>query len=357
MSITAIPPVIDPMIPETFSYGTNHVLQTVTVTTLSALPDKGYWVICIHGGAWRDPTQAALNYLTPAVSILAASEPYASTTHAHLAGFASINYRLSPHPAHPQDRNSTTPTEYRAARHPDHIADVQAALAFLQRKYGFGDRYILVGHSCGATLAFQSVMGSFRGNQTTTSNNGLVDGDGHGDGHGRDGAVGGSGGIGLGLGLGLGGGSVAMGPQAILGTAGIYDLRALRDDHVQIAAYQQIIEGAFGEEEALWDAVSPAAVRDERNGVVGGWTAGRLAVLAHSPEDELVNARQHEVMSEALKPWVEATASSSSQGGSSSRRKVELLPIKGAHDDCWDKGIELARAIAFTLDKLLELQE
>ncbi|OJK00449.1 hypothetical protein ASPACDRAFT_43036 [Aspergillus aculeatus ATCC 16872] len=351
MSTTPIPPVIDPMIPETFSYGTKHVLQTVTVTTLSALPDKGYWVICIHGGAWRDPTQTALNYLTPAVSILAASEPYASTTHAHLAGFASINYRLSPHPDHPQDRNSTSPTEYRAARHPDHIADVQAALAFLQRKYGFGDRYILVGHSCGATLAFQSVMGSFRGNQTTTSNSGLVDGDGGHDG--RDGAVGGSGGIGLGL----GGGSVAIGPQAILGTAGIYDLRGLRDDHVQIAAYQQFIEEAFGEEEALWDAVSPAAVGDERDGVVGGWTAGRLAVLAHSPEDELVNARQHEVMKKALEPWVEAAAASSSQGSGSSRRRVELLPIKGAHDDCWDKGIELARAIAFTLDKLLELQE
>ncbi|RAH81485.1 hypothetical protein BO86DRAFT_339405 [Aspergillus japonicus CBS 114.51] len=353
MSIPPTIPVIDQMIPETFSYGTNHVLQTVTVTTLSALPDKGYWVICIHGGAWRDPTQTALNYLTPAVSILAASEPYASTTHAHLAGFASINYRLSPHPDHPQDRTTTPPTEYRAARHPDHIADVQAALAFLQRRYGFGDRYILVGHSCGATLAFQSVMGAFRNNQTTPNSRGLVDGGGDGD-HdvsGNNGAVGGSGGIGV------GGGSVAMGPQAILGTAGIYDLRGLRDDHVRIAAYQQFIEGAFGGEEALWDAVSPAAVNDEQNGVVGGWTAGRLAVLAHSPEDELVNAHQHEVMMEALGPWVEA-ASSSFQGSSSSRkRKVELLPIKGAHDDCWEKGIELARAIAFTLDKLLELQE
>ncbi|PYH46194.1 arylformamidase [Aspergillus saccharolyticus JOP 1030-1] len=307
------------MIPETFSYGTNHVLQTVTVTTYSALPDQGYWVICIHGGAWRDPIQTALTYLTPAASILTASEPYSSTTCTHLAGFASIDYRLSAHPDHPQDRNITSPKEYRDAVHPDHLSDVQAALAFLQRKYGFGDRYILVGHSAGATLAFQSVMGRFRGSGSSSVGEG---------------------------------GSVAMGPQAILGMAGIYDLRLLRDDHETITAYQQFIEGAFGSDEALWDEVSPATmVRDPQDGLVGGWTAGRLAVLAHSAEDELVNPRQQEVMGEALKSWVEASAASGT-----GPRRVELLPINGAHDDPWDKGKELARAIAFTLEKLLELQ-
>ncbi|RAL11546.1 arylformamidase [Aspergillus homomorphus CBS 101889] len=306
------------MIPETFSYGTQHALQTVTISTLSGFPDKGYWIIFIHGGAWRDPTQTALNYFAPAASILTASEPYASTTHAHVAGFASINYRLSPHPDHPQDRNITDPKEYRAAVHPDHIADVQAALAFLQRKYAFGDRYILVGHSCGATLAFQTVMGRFR----------------------NQGPSGG----------GSGSGAVATGPQAILGMAGIYDLRLLRDDHASISAYQQIIEGAFGAEEEPWDAVSPAVVRDEKDGIVGGWTAGRLAVLAHSVDDELVNVRQQEVMREALEPW---SSSSSFQSG---KKLVEMLAVEGAHDDPWDKGIELARAVAFTLEKLLELQ-
>ncbi|KAF7118261.1 hypothetical protein CNMCM5793_007677 [Aspergillus hiratsukae] len=224
----------------------------------------------------------------------------------HIAAFASIEYRLSAHPGYPQSSDHTDPTEYRNAKHPDHIRDAQAALALLQRKYGFGTKYILVGHSAGATLAFQSVMGSFRDSAAVV---------------------------------------VVPPPAAILGMAGIYDLRLLRDTHRNISAYQEFIEGAFGADEAMWNAASPACVKDT-DGVDGGWTSGRLAVLAHSPEDGLVDAAQQQAMQAALRRWKDSTPQGSGQ------RRVEMLSLKGDHDDAWVKGEELARAIAHTLAEL-----
>ena len=105
-------------------------------------PQDGLWVIFIHGGAWlhvlfyivpnnrRDPRQTShdgdplLNYLRGTDLPLT---------------LASVNYRLSP-----------------AVRHPSHQEDVIAALTYLKEQYGMKE-YILVGHSAGATLAFQSV--------------------------------------------------------------------------------------------------------------------------------------------------------------------------------------------------------
>lgn len=40
-------------------------------------------------------------------------------------------------------------------------------------------------------------------------------------------------------------------------------------------------------------------------------------------------------------------------GGSGRGEKVvEMLDIKGEHDDAWEKGEELARAIAFAVEKV-----
>lgn len=178
-----------------------------------------------------------------------------------------------------------------------------AAVSFLQQKYRFRERYILVGHSCGATMAFQCVMS------------------------------------------GVAKGLVAAGqPTAILGVAGIYDLSLLRDKHSHILAYQDFIEGAFGKDEmGVWDAVSPARVKGE-DGVETGWEGGRLAVLARSVDDELVDSSQVEAMGETLAYWEKA--------GSQGKRKVVVLPLHGTHDDAWKKGEELARAITVALREL-----
>ncbi|XRM41494.1 Kynurenine formamidase [Aspergillus tubingensis] len=296
---------------ETFPYGTDHSLQTVTVATLNNDNNEGYWVILIHGGAWRDPTQTATNYLTPALSTLTTNPSYTTNT-SEIKGIASISYRLSPHPSHPQDPQTTEPQHLRAAKHPDHISDVQSALSFLQGKYNIGRNYILVGHSCGATLAFQSVMGRFRD---------LLKGE-----------------------------VMLPPPVGIVGMAGIYDLRLLRDTHRSVSAYQEFSEGAFGADEAVWDEVSPALGRGEE-GVCGGWCGigdgDRLvAVLAYSRGDSLVDPGQREVMRKALEEeWVGG-------GSGSEERVVEMLDIEGDHDDAWEKGGDLARAIAFAIEKV-----
>ncbi|KAL4905839.1 hypothetical protein BDW74DRAFT_13438 [Aspergillus multicolor] len=302
---------------ETFPYG-NHDLQTVTIAkpyparaplhAENTDTENGYWVILIHGGAWRDPTQTSTTYLAPALRILSSSESLNSQSK-HITGLASISYRLSAHPSHAQDTN-TIESHLRNAKHPEHINDIQLALSFLQTKYMFGERYVLVGHSCGATLAFQAVMRSLATNLEK-------DGEGHGDGY--------------------------VAPLAILGMAGIYDLRLLRDSHSEISAYQEFIEGAFGKDEGVWDAASPGVVKGEEG--VEGWKEGRVVVLAHSDEDELCDVAQSEKMKEFFGEW----------GKKSEKREVQMLPIKGKHDEAWEKGEELARGILFTIERLQSL--
>lgn len=270
----------------------------------------------IHGGAWRDPTETS-SALDLASSTLLKNPTYITKTLPQIKAFASISYRLSAHPSFPQDPSTTPPTEYRDAKHPDHIRDVETALSFLQNKYAFGNRYILVGHSCGATMAFQSVIPGLAGYSRSSALRERV---------------------------GKGG------PVAILGVAGIYDLKLLRDKHRDISVYQEFIEKAFGkeeEEEGLWGGVSPANV--DEGGVEVGWWAGRLAVLARSQGDDLVDASQGEVMKETLANWERSAFSNVGV------KSVVELSLQGGHDDHWRKGEELARAIAFTIEELQKM--
>lgn len=187
---------------------------------------------------------------------------------------------------------------------------MRAALAFLQSKYGFKDRYILIGHSCGATLAFQSVMGNLPGVDINT-----------------------------------GAGETIINPKAIVGVEGIYDLRLLRDNNRQYSAYEEFLPGAFGSDEDVWDAVSPARVSGTA-GFRDSWEEGKLAVLAHSVDDELVDFAQIDAMAEGLKVWEE---------GGRERRVVVLRDLHGLHDEVWSKGEELARAISVAVEELVRL--
>lgn len=93
----------------------------------------------IHGGAWRDPL-ITKSVAKPLFDSVLSRVPKCNA--------ASINYRLSHHPSHPDLDQS--------AKHPDHANDVRAALSFLQKEYGMDSRRcILVGHSAGAFIAFQ----------------------------------------------------------------------------------------------------------------------------------------------------------------------------------------------------------
>lgn len=263
----------------------------------------------IHGGAWRDPAVTSASFDATQSILREKGLP--------IAGFASVSYRLSAHPNHPQDPNTTDPRDFQDAKHPEHIADVETALAFLQNTYKFGARYILVGHSCGATLAFQAVMGAVSGHREQAT--------------------------------------LTAQPTAIVGVAGIYDLRRLRDTHLEISAYQEFIEGAFGADEMLWDGISPARVAGSR-GVEGGWKSGKLAVLAYSKDDGLVDWSQVEAMKEALGNWEKTGPEIPAQEDSNPDRRLRVLSISGIHDEAWENGDQLAHAVTFAFEQLQEMR-
>ncbi|KAF8459006.1 Alpha/Beta hydrolase protein, partial [Terfezia claveryi] len=143
--------------------------------------DKALWAIFIHGGAWCDPTQTKTQGHAVLTHLL---------TRFPLLNAASIDYRLSPHPAHAAVGETVN--------HPAHLEDVQAALKFLNDTYQMRN-YILIGHSAGATLCFQ-ILGS--GTPCTE-----------------------------------------LLPKAVIGLAGIYDLRGLVEEYPD---YRGFVEGAFG---------------------------------------------------------------------------------------------------------------
>ncbi|CAZ86397.1 unnamed protein product [Tuber melanosporum] len=124
--------------PQELPYGSAHPLQSLDLYHQNLDPNT-YWVIFIHGGAWRDPKMTKSSG-HPLICSLLSKYPHLNA--------ASINYRLSPHPCYPSNGN--------VARHPNHIDDVRLALSFLQERYSMKrEKSVLVGHSAGAYMAFQ----------------------------------------------------------------------------------------------------------------------------------------------------------------------------------------------------------
>lgn len=193
----------------------------------------------VHGGAWRDPMvtseagTALINFIANSYLPMAVNG-------------ASINYRLSPHPAYPA---ATDPAAKRAAvKHPEHLNDVLNALLHLRKTYRM-DRYALVGHSAGAALVFQALAATTQAapQQQQQQQPPLPQ------------------------------------PMAVYGVEGIYDLHALVDEY---PAYREFVEGAFGSEPKAWPP--PLQLQGYRG----------LVVLVHSDDDGLLSWRQTEEMKE-----------------------------------------------------------
>lgn len=205
----------------------------------------------------------------------------------HLYGplnFASLSYRLSPHPDFPhgvdadgvvvREPNSRVTAHKCGARHPEHLEDCLEGMRVLKRDFGMG-RFLMLGHSCGATLAFQVLE--------------------------RMQKVKGEGGL----------------PRAeeclmVFGIEGIYNLRGLIREHGE--GYRGFIESAFGPENngKAWNEASPGVIG------IGGWKG--LVVLGQSDEDELIGWRQVE----GMKKRCEETKGA--EGG------VRVVKLVGGHD-------------------------
>lgn len=222
---------------------------------------------------------------------------------AAIRGFASIDYRLSPNDAYPQDPVDTPASELRVARHPDHVADVRAALGLLAAEHRLADDgYILVGHSAGATLALQLLMG--HGDEGTSQ------------GEQQQQRC-----------------PVPL-PAAIVGISGIYDLVGINARYG--GTYAGFISAAFGRQDDGggdgWRAASPACFEGsfrER------WPGDPLALLAHSPQDTLVDAAETDAM--AAKLMADGVSVS------------VIKDISGEHDFVWQDGEQVARLVGEAL--------
>ncbi|BFZ56167.1 hypothetical protein PYCC9005_003209 [Savitreella phatthalungensis] len=178
------------------------------------------WVVYLHGGAWRDVKQTKEEGHKLLERI---PEEFA---------VASIDYRLS---------------IGNGVRHPAHMEDVATALSFLHTNYDM-DKCILVGHSCGATLAIQ-VYPKLR--------------------------------------------------RHIYGLVllnGIYDLEALVDEYPE---YNGFVEAAFGPlDRTDWSKPSPTSIVRNLDAPVRHIREQFL--VCHSQMDELLSMQQSELFLEAL---------------------------------------------------------
>ncbi|KAI1485368.1 hypothetical protein F5X96DRAFT_347718 [Biscogniauxia mediterranea] len=335
-------------------YGTENDLQRVGVWDVDIADKNKYWIIYIHGGAWRDP-RIALETFEPTIDQIllatASSSPSSSSSspcssgsgstrprhqdHHHqrpgIAAFASLDYRLSPHPGFPQDPAATPPARYRGARHPDHVDDARAALAFLQARYGSAANYVLVGHSAGGCIALQLLAGlcspttssslplslslplsSPPSSSATTSNSSST--------------------------ITPAPATVPFAfPRAIVSFEGIYDFAGIASRLGP--AYAEFLSGAFGGppgDEEAWAAAAPLAYA----GSYGDrWreAGGRALVLAWSPDDALVDEPEIDAMARRLRrDGVEGL--------------VVLKDLRGNHDEIWESGKEVARLVRVALD-------
>ena len=318
-------------------YASSNILQSYE----AYVPDEGvatgipkgskplekYWLIFVHGGAWRDPTINATAFSKTRDLLL--TSPWYSHAASRISGYASLNYRLSQHPSYPQDPRSTNRYHLRAARHPDHVRDIVLGIARLQKIYGFGKRYVLIGHSCGATIALQTLMGLPEVES-----------------------------------LGLGVSGAWRMPAAVLAVDGIYDIPKLVKKFADIPEYRDSVVGAFGNDEKAWAHVSPARGDWLRE---GEWSRGskRVMVIAHSHRDELVDWGQVDLMTKQVGAQTknnDAVESANGEGAGAGKLEgrwdgyLKVIELKSTHHEVWEKGEELARAITETLHILDRLE-
>lgn len=276
----------------------------------SSLP----WIIYIHGGAWRDPLIKVTDSMIPTVSHLASSH---ASTLSQMGGIASLDYRLSPYPRHKTHPSDAADPD-RNCTHPQHVCDIAQAMQFLQRKHNI-KRWIGVGHSCGATMLLHLI-----------ANVGLEPAS-----------------------------YTLIKPEAALLLAGIYDFPLMLQNHTVptypaefARIYEELFESAFGADRSVYQSLSPVSLKLDRE----QWPEGKLAVLAYSSEDELIEEQQRDVMCAALEGqgWsiVKEEGAEENDVRAEGKRMVKLRDIKGSHDDVWKDGKQIATIVAEVVQRL-----
>lgn len=184
-----------------------------------------------------------------------------------------------------------------------HIDDIMLALQHLHRTLDVGKQdgweYILIGHSCGATLAFQAVARLLLQDESGMEQ-----------------------------------------PVAVLGVEGIYDIPLLLTNHETSPVYREFITGAF-KDEARWTRASPVHFpRETLARVIKGV---EVIVIAHSRADELVEIEQATRMLDNLNGVAETKEE---------KGKIVFGEIEGKHDETWRDGHGVALIVQAALEYL-----
>ena len=194
--------------------------------------------------------------------------------------------------------------EKRNAKWPEQLEDVISALRHLQSKWGFGERYVLVGHSVGATMA---MLASLRCEERGVAS-----------------------------------------PMAVVGVCGIYDFGKLHEVW-RGSGYEGLTRNAGISEEGEGEA-SPGRVG--RGEWEGRWARGRKrwVVLGQGRGDRLVDFEQAVGMQGVLE------GEDGSEGGSG-LIMCDLMEVEGRHNEVWEKGDELVRVIGVGVGEMMGLDQ
>lgn len=116
--------------------------------------------------------------------------------------------------------------------------------------------------------------------------------------------------------------------------------------------YRDFIAGAFGQDASVYQAVSPVAGKYS----TVQWPEGRLIVICHSYEDELVERAQRDVMCVALdrEDWsiVMEAGDDEDEVSAEGRRVLNVRDLKGGHDWIWEDGKQIATLLSEVVERL-----
>ena len=220
----------------------------------------------IHGGAFRDPDNTSRDILSTLPRVFDPDSPFYCEG---IRGIASINYRLSPYPNHATNPSRSTDRN-RNVKWPEHIKDVRDVIGLImsegeESRYNLLEaaggipggpgpkdtrslaerKYILTGHSVGATMALKCAEGWI-----------------------------------------LDIGPLPPAPFAVIGFAGIYNFPKCRNAHPADAElYTEIFNNALGlERNGAWaQAVTPQFRFSDKT---------KIVVVVCGEEDTLVEKKQ-----------------------------------------------------------------
>lgn len=151
------------------------------------------------------------------------------------------------------------------------------------------------------------------------------------------------------------------GPEALVLLEGIYNIPLLLRNHSPPACpehisdiYRDFVAAAFGTEADEKDLLDVSPVSGKYN--TEQWPEGRLLLICHSYEDELVERAQRDVMCVALdrQGWsiVMEVGDEEDEVRAEGRRVLNVRDLKGGHDEIWEDGKQIATLVAEVVQRL-----